>query len=119
MHVGSGNEGPKTIAMYFHQLWKKCHGLKSTRYYHLISSLTCNDENLIQFTHNFKYLGAYISDTPKEDIIMKVWSVLRAMKHFCKGKDIDLRTKAHIYIGGPMNALLWELNHGIYRNITF
>lgn len=40
MHVGSGNEGPKTIAMYFHQLWKRCHGLKRTRYYHLISSMT-------------------------------------------------------------------------------
>jgi hypothetical protein len=38
---------------------------------------------------------------------MKAWSVLGAMKHFFKGKDIDLRAKALLYICGPINALLW------------
>jgi hypothetical protein len=38
---------------------------------------------------------------------MKALNVLGAMKHFFKGKDIDLRTKALLYICGPINALLW------------
>jgi hypothetical protein len=29
------------------------------------------------------------------------------MKHLFKGKDINLRAKALLYIGGPFNALLW------------
>ncbi len=58
-------------------------------------------------------LGALITDTLKEDLeiktrIMKAWSVLGAMKHFFKGKGINLRTKAFLYIGGPINTLLWK-----------
>jgi hypothetical protein len=39
--------------------------------------------------------------------IAKARSVLGAMKNFFKCKDVDLRAKALLYIGGPINALLW------------
>ena len=101
----------KTIAMYFpltleDALWsEKCKLIPS--------NILINDgENMIQFAHNFKYLGALISDTLKEELeiktrIMKAWSVLGAMKHLFKEKDIDFRAKALLYISGPINALLW------------
>jgi hypothetical protein len=67
MHVGSRNEGSKTIAMYFpltleDALWsEKCKLIPS--------NILINDgENMIHFAHNFKYLGAITSDTLKKDL---------------------------------------------------
>jgi hypothetical protein len=48
---------------------------------------------------------------------MKGWSILGAMKYIFKGKDINLRAKALIYIGGPINALMWGADHGTYQSI--
>jgi hypothetical protein len=76
-------------------------------------NITINDgKNYVHFVNHFKYLGSYISDTLKEDFeiqtrISKAWSVLGAMKLFFKGKDVDLRAKVLLYVGGPLNALLW------------
>jgi hypothetical protein len=91
----------KTIAMYFPPtleaaLWYEKHKILPPNIF------INNGENVIQFAHNFKYLGALISDTLKEDLeiktrIMKAWSVFGAMKHFSKGIDIDLRAK-HFYL---------------------
>ncbi len=84
------------ITMYFpptleDALWSEKHKI-------LPPNIINNGEKLIQFIHNFKYLGALISDTLKEDIdlktrTMKAWSVFGAMPHFFKGKNIDLRAK--------------------------
>jgi hypothetical protein len=57
-------------------------------------------------------LGAFVTYTLKEDFEIKTsistaWGILGAMKHFFKAKDVDLRAKALLYIGGPINALLW------------
>jgi hypothetical protein len=63
----------------------------------------------VHFVKHFKYLGAYISDTLKEDfeIQTRISKALSIMKHCFKGKDINIRAKALLYVRGPLNALLW------------
>jgi hypothetical protein len=39
--------------------------------------------------------------------ISNAWSALGATRHFLRGKDVDLRAKALLYFGSPLNALLW------------
>jgi hypothetical protein len=111
MHAGSGNENSKTVAMYFPPTLEDA--TQSAKQNELPPTITINEgRNSVHFVKSFKYLGAYITDTLKEDLeikirISKAWSVMGAMKHFFKGKDVDLRAKALLYIGGPLNALLW------------
>ncbi len=111
MHVGYGTENSKTVAMYFPPTLEMT--TQHIQHNRLPPNITINDgKNYVHFVNHFKYLGAYISDTLKEDFeiqtrISKAWSVLGAMKHFFKGKDVDLRAKALLYVGGPLNALLW------------
>jgi hypothetical protein len=38
--------------------------------------------------------------------IAKAWSILGAMKHFFKCKDVNLRAKVLLNIRGPITALL-------------
>jgi hypothetical protein len=99
MHAGYGAENSKTVAMYFLPTLEET--TQHTQNNRLPSNITINDgKNHVQFVNHFKYLGAYISDTLKEDFkiqtrISKAWSILGAMKHFFKGKDVDLRAKAY------------------------
>jgi hypothetical protein len=58
---------------------------------------------MVHIVKHFKYLGAYISDTMKEDFemqtrISKAWSVLGTHQS---------QSQSLLYIGGLVNALLW------------
>lgn len=108
MHVGYGTENSKTVAMYFPPTLEMT--TQHIQHNRLPPNITINDgKNYVHFVNHFKYLGAYISDTLKEDFeiqtrISKAWSVLGAMKHFFKGKDVDLRAKALLYVGGAFKC---------------
>jgi hypothetical protein len=65
MHVGSGNENSKTVAMVFPPTLEKT--TQHTRQSRLQPNIVINEgKNFIHFVKNFKYLGAHISDMLKE-----------------------------------------------------
>ncbi len=99
MHVGSGNENLKTVAMFFPRTLEET--TQHTRQNKLEPNNIINEgKNFVHSIRNFKYLGTHISNTLKEDCeiqtrIAKAWSKLGTMKHFVKCKDIDLGPKLY------------------------
>jgi hypothetical protein len=77
-----------------------------------LHNIALPDNQHIQFTNNFKYLGSILSPELNEDAeikarIRKAKSLIGTAKHFFNNRDVDLRTKHSIYNSFAINAVLW------------
>jgi hypothetical protein len=110
VHMGSNNTKSKTEAMFFPSSLKEAK--KLTAEGSLPANITLPNNQQIQFTHSFKYLGSVITTELNEDTEVKIHinkakSILGIAKHFFNNKDIDIRTKYNIYSAFAINAALW------------
>ncbi len=100
MHIGSNNTKLKTEAMFFPSSLKEAK--KLTAEGSLPANIILPNNQQIQFTHSFKYLGSVITTELNEDAevkirINKAKSILGIAKHFFNKKDVNIRTKHNIY----------------------
>ncbi len=66
MHVGSGNESSKIVAMYFPPNLEDA--VCFEKHIRLLPNITLDEGKIfVLFVNNFKYLGTHISDTLKKD----------------------------------------------------
>jgi hypothetical protein len=108
MHVGSNNEKSKMEAMFFPDSLKEAKTLASNKA--LPPNLTLPDNQQVQFTLSYKYLGSLITtelNTKIRTHIKKAKSTIGIAKHFFSNKDIDIRMKHNIYNAFTTNAALW------------
>ncbi len=110
MHIGSNNTKSKTEAMFFPSSLKEAK--KLTAEGSLPANIILPNNQQIQFTYSFKYLGSVITTELNEDAevkirINKAKSILGIAKHFFNNKDVNIRTKYNIYSAFAINAALW------------
>jgi hypothetical protein len=110
MHVGSNASKSKSGAMFFPASLKQAKQEVAVNV--LPEDLTLPGGQTVHFVHKFKYLWSIITPLLNEDAevkarIKKTKSLLGAAKSFFDNKDVDKRIKSHIYVAGPLNALLW------------
>jgi hypothetical protein len=110
MHVGNDNIKSKTEAMFIPASLKTAKNL--TKNSILPPDLTLPNNQQVQFTHCFKYLGSCITTELNEDAEIKVRinkakATMGQTKHFFNNKDVDIRTKYAIYNAFVINTVLW------------
>jgi hypothetical protein len=110
MHVGRGNVKSKTEAMFFPDSLKKAKALTASGT--LPPDLILPNNQQVQFTHCFKYLGSLISTELNENAeiktrINKAKATMGRTKHFFSNKDVDIRTKFSVYNAFVINTALW------------
>jgi hypothetical protein len=100
MHVGSNNVKSKTEAIFFPAPLKEP------------PSLILPNNQHIQFTQCFKYLGSQVTTELNKDAeikthIKKAKSTMDFAKHFFSNKDMDIRMKHKICNAFTINATIW------------
>jgi hypothetical protein len=110
MHVGCGNMKSKTEAMFFPASLKEANKLRTEK--SLPDDIQLPNDQFVQCTSQFKYLGSTITPELNEDMeikirINKAKSLMGVTKYFFNNKDVDRRTKHAVYTASPLNALLF------------
>ena len=121
MHVGRGETASKTEAMFCPRPRKAYDDENTGRF-------NVDGDGFIDFTQEFKYLGSLItssltSDADVEKRIKAATAIFGAMnKSIFSRKDIELRTKGHVYNALVLSILLygsecWALREDLFKRL--
>jgi hypothetical protein len=107
MHIGRNGGPSKTEVMYFPR------SLEPTEYNTInMDENLCVKDGYVTLTRHFKYLGAWVSDTLKDDYeltirIKKAQAQMGSLRSFFRCPHIALTTKCKVYLAIPVNTMLW------------